>query len=656
MRASRAAACGQPAVEAIPCRVTRPLPGGLRRHGEMRAGAVAARACGPLPTLASATRSLAAQQHARRLRCRAAPDTERTTTSSEEKNGSGAGGEGAGSAGSHGGSEDHKPADGVSPAKAEGGSSAPAKAPPKDEPKPRISRTLADLDALLGIDEEAEKEKEREKERAKEAASAASAPSTSTPSGPAGSWEPRDATRGSDGAAPRGEAAKGREEFDDQIQKIIDRARKLAKEQSGQASSEQELAALKREFDGLMEVITKPPDAISKEDIAKLKEACFGPLTYWVTETRPIQDAERTGLLIRGNLRSDREQVFTLVVQKVKELFDGKYQVFMVEDVADDEGQRTSVGRAQNVRDGPRVAFQIIPTAQSQPPQTDGLQRAASAILGALVVVSCLQLALATNITRLPAETLQWFANPANLNSDQLPPGLENWDPTEYFESSLPIAAAVLGVNLSHELGHRIVAGIKNVNLGPSFFIPFSEVGTFGAITPFTSLLRNRTQMWDVAMAGPLAGAAVATLLLGVGLAQTVGADPSDASSLVAVPTPLFQGSLLLGGLTRAVLGEVALRGATVPVSPLLVAGWVGLLTSALNLLPVGCLDGGRAVQAAFGRNTLSLTSFFTYLGLGLGLLGSDLALPFGLYVIICQRVAEKYIQVSSLFRVSFVV
>ncbi len=50
-------------------------------------------------------------------------------------------------------------------------------------------------------------------------------------------------------------------------------------------------------------------------------------------------------------------------------------------------------------------------------------------------------------------------------------------------------------------------------------------------------------------------------------------------------------------------------------------------------------------MQAAYGKNALALTSFFTYVGLGLGLLGSSLALPFGLYVLICQRTSEKYIQ-----------
>lgn len=53
--------------------------------------------------------------------------------------------------------------------------------------------------------------------------------------------------------------------------------------------------------------------------------------------------------------------------------------------------------------------------------------------------------------------------------------------------------------------------------------------------------------------------------------------------------------------------------------------------------------------QAAYGRQALALSSFFTYVGLGLGLLGSSLALPFGLYVIICQRTAEKFIQVCGM-------
>ena len=68
-------------------------------------------------------------------------------------------------------------------------------------------------------------------------------------------------------------------------------------------------------------------------------------------------------------------------------------------------------------------------------------------------------------------------------------------------------------------------------------------------------------------------------------------------TALVPVPATLFQGSLLLGGTVKAVLGEVALNRATVAVHPLLIAGWCGLVSTALNLLPVGAIDGGRMMQ-----------------------------------------------------------
>jgi membrane-associated protease RseP (regulator of RpoE activity) len=71
----------------------------------------------------------------------------------------------------------------------------------------------------------------------------------------------------------------------------------------------------------------------------------------------------------------------------------------------------------------------------------------------------------------------------------------------------------------------------------------------------------------------------------------------------------------------------------------------------ALNLLPVGSLDGGRMTRAAYGIVALGLTSVLTYLGLTLGFIGGALSLPFGLFVIIAQRSPERYIldQVSPL-------
>lgn len=73
-------------------------------------------------------------------------------------------------------------------------------------------------------------------------------------------------------------------------------------------------------------------------------------------------------------------------------------------------------------------------------------------------------------------ETLEYFANPDNLNSDVLPPGLATWDPAPYLASAVPIAASVVGVNFIHEVGHRIAAFIRKVKLGPTYFVPNLQV------------------------------------------------------------------------------------------------------------------------------------------------------------------------------------
>lgn len=79
-------------------------------------------------------------------------------------------------------------------------------------------------------------------------------------------------------------------------------------------------------------------------------------------------------------------------------------------------------------------------------------------------------------------ETLEYFANPDNLNSDVLPPGLASWDPAPYLASAIPIAVSVVGVNFVHELGHRIAGFIRKVKLGPTYFVPNLQVGGGAAL------------------------------------------------------------------------------------------------------------------------------------------------------------------------------
>ncbi|PNH06053.1 hypothetical protein TSOC_007619 [Tetrabaena socialis] len=465
----------------------------------------------------------------------------------------------------------------------------------KVEEAPRIKRTMEGLDALLGIDPNDPTPGSPSSAKASTAVREPSAPAdaarsaaVSTPSGAGAA--------GANGASGSGAGAPS----DDQFQKIIEKARQLADAQrsSKPGNVEAQQQQLRQEFETLLQSMSKGGDMLGKEDLKRLRETAFGPQTFWVTETMTLTELDKTGILVRGNLRDSREKVFEHVCAKVAELFgEGKFEVIMIED-EQQPAEGEAIGKAALY--GPRVAFQIVPAAQAQPPQSNNVRQVAAVVLFLLFAASSLQLSLVANITKLPRETLEFFANPDNFNSEVVPPGLENWDPTSYFVTAVPIFISLLGISFSHEIGHRIAAAVRNVKLGPTYFIPNLTLGSFGSITPFTSLLKGRGALWDVSAAGPLAGAMAAATVLALGLLQSqAGALPKEL--LIPVPTAFFQSSLLLGTAVKAALGD--------------------------------------QVRA------LALSSFFTYVGLGLGLLGSSLSLPFGLYVIICQRTAEKYIQ-----------
>lgn len=500
----------------------------------------------------------------------------------------------------------------------------------------RIKRTLADLDALLGI-----------KEEPKANANGIEAKSSIEPG--------KEGLRESEAQRPAGtdsgKVVESEAAINDQMKKILDKARLLANEQSAKGTNlDGQQKELKQEFDQLLSIVLKPESGgLDKDELKKLKEAAFGPMTFWVTETRSLEETAvgtRTGVLVRGNLRDEQTKVFELVSAKVKQLFGGKYEVLMVEDpeINNEEGPVDSKGM-------PRVAFQIIPAAAAQPPASGVGPAVVALLLQAGLLLCALQLGLSANITKLPKETLDFYANPAaELLPGQIPPGLEGFDPSPLLDSAWPIVFAVLGVSYGHEVGHRLAAALRGVKLGPSFFVPNLQIGTFGAVTPLASMVNSYRDLWDVAASGPFVGGAASLGVLAYGLLHSqTGADGivPDPQMLVAVPTQLFQGSLLLGSVVHAALGDAAMRGQQVMIHPLVIAGWCGAITTALNLLPVGSLDGGRMVQSAYGKRALALSSFFTYVGLGLGLLGSSLSLPFGLYVLIVQRSAEKFVRDS---------
>lgn len=162
---------------------------------------------------------------------------------------------------------------------------------------------------------------------------------------------------------------------------------------------------------------------------------------------------------------------------------------------------------------------------------------------------------------------------------------------------ALPYAITLLAILGIHELGHYFVARRYGVDVTLPYFIPVPMgLGTFGAFIQMKSPMRSRRAIFDIAVAGPLAGLVVAVIALYFGLRQ---------SGPIA-GTGMTHGAMASSSLLLALINKVStgtpFGSGVIALSPVALAGWIGLFVTALNLLPVGQLDGGHIAYALFGR------------------------------------------------------
>jgi membrane-associated protease RseP (regulator of RpoE activity) len=178
----------------------------------------------------------------------------------------------------------------------------------------------------------------------------------------------------------------------------------------------------------------------------------------------------------------------------------------------------------------------------------------------------------------------------------------------------IPFALALMGVLLAHELGHYLVARKNGVNVTLPYFIPApSFIGTFGAFIKMRSPARDRRMLMDIGAAGPLVGVVVSIpiLILGLSLSEVKKIEGQVGTNL--------GDSILLWLISRWVVGEIP-PGHDVIIHPVGFAGWIGLLVTSLNLLPIGQLDGGHVVYALVGekQKKISKIAFAGLLALGI--------------------------------------
>lgn len=160
-------------------------------------------------------------------------------------------------------------------------------------------------------------------------------------------------------------------------------------------------------------------------------------------------------------------------------------------------------------------------------------------------------------------------------------------------------AAAVMGILLAHELGHYLQTLYHRVPASPPMFIPmpFLAFGTMGAVIVQGSGFADRRALFDIAISGPLAGLIVAIPVAWYGLQSSVIVEVTPETSAMIWGDPL-----ILEWLIEMKHGPLA-ENQEVELNPLLFAGWVGIFITALNLMPIGQLDGGHILYTLIGKH-----------------------------------------------------
>lgn len=324
-----------------------------------------------------------------------------------------------------------------------------------------------------------------------------------------------------------------------------------------------------------------PPD-----DLQQIK-GIFGIDTFFATEAIPYQE----GAIFKGNLRGEVESTLDKLSANLEKVLGDRYRLFLL--------------------NGPDAKPVVVVLPRSADPKPSTLPQVILAIvLFVITLCTCLE----------TAGVLMGFD--LLTNSSRV-------------REAVPLAIGIVAVLMAHEAGHWFLARRHQVRLSLPFFLPTWQIGAFGAITRFESVLRDRKVLFDVAFAGPAWGGAVSLVMLLLGLVL------SQPDSIFQIPAVYFQGSILVATLSSVILGE-AVQQSLVGIHPLVIVGWLGLVITAINLMPAGQLDGGRMVGAIYGRKIAGWMTIITLILLGVASLANPLALYWAVLILFLQRDPER--------------
>jgi membrane-associated protease RseP (regulator of RpoE activity) len=187
----------------------------------------------------------------------------------------------------------------------------------------------------------------------------------------------------------------------------------------------------------------------------------------------------------------------------------------------------------------------------------------------------------------------------ADFRGDVLPP--ISWS---FIANGIWYSGTILAILGSHELGHYFACRYYSIDASLPYFLPAPVLltGTLGAFIRIRQPIPTKAQLFDIGVAGPIAGfiVAVPALFLGVSLSRIVPLPPDFTGYSLGEPLLFRLASWMIWGTPP--------EGQSLNMHPMGFAAWFGLLATALNLFPIGQLDGGHIAYAALGRRSSVLT------------------------------------------------
>jgi membrane-associated protease RseP (regulator of RpoE activity) len=199
--------------------------------------------------------------------------------------------------------------------------------------------------------------------------------------------------------------------------------------------------------------------------------------------------------------------------------------------------------------------------------------------------------------------------------------GVIPWEAPWQLYKGLPFSLTLLVILLCHEMGHYLMARYHQLDVSLPYFLPAPPIpfliGTLGAFIRIRSPILNKPALLDVGAAGPLSGVLVTLPLLVIGLQisdiQVVSGNAGELAGIVLGESILFK---IMCWLTLGSLPD----NYNIIMHPMAFAGWIGLLVTNINLIPVGQLDGGHVSYALFGERSQPIAKIFYLLLIIFGL------------------------------------